>query len=84
MHGCPSSDSTNINILLKKKKINTLSHAMYSITHSPELIPLCLSGSLVAAILKCGEYYTPGLLDFWLTTSYCNLRSFTRERLLPV
>ena len=31
---------------------------MYSITHSPELIPLCLSGSLVAAILKCAESIT--------------------------
>ena len=30
---------------------------MYSMTHSPELITLCLSGSLIAAILKSGEYY---------------------------
>ena len=51
--------------------------------HSQELILLCLSGSLVAAILKSGEYYTPVLLDFWLT-SYSNLGSFTRERLLRV
>ena len=68
------------NILLEK---NTLSHAMYSMKHSPELILLCLSGSLVAAILKSGEYYKPILLDFWLT-SYGNLGSFTPERLLPV
>ena len=68
------------NIRLKQ---NTLSHAMYSMTHPPELILLCLSGSLVAAILKCGEYYTPVLLDLWLT-SYGNLGSFTREILLPV
>ena len=56
---------------------------MYSMKHSPELILLCLSGSLAAAILKSGEYYKPVLLDFWLT-SYGNLGSFTRARLLPV
>ena len=42
--------------------------------HSPELIPLSLAGSLVAAIVKSGESF----LSIFLWTSYVNWGNLTR------